>query len=204
MTDRRAATHVPATDIEDGRAGDDLGTLAPRLRELVDRAEILDCLHRYTRGMDRLDRELARSAYHDDAIDVHRDLVKQADEFVDWAFEYHAGQTRHQHIITNHTVELDGDTAHAETYYVFVGAYPEPDAPLTVVGGRYVDRLERRDGRWGIVRRVCTVEWITRPPSLQRGAPVDDDALVDGFTVARDRTDVSYQRPLTVRPAPRP
>ena len=31
-----------------------------RLQELCDRAEILDCLQRYARGIDRLDRELVR------------------------------------------------------------------------------------------------------------------------------------------------
>ena len=43
----------------------------PKLQELCDRAEILDCMHRYARGMDRLDRTLLRSAYHDGAIDDH-------------------------------------------------------------------------------------------------------------------------------------
>ena len=42
-----------------------------RLQELCDGAEILDCLQRYARGIDRLDRELLRSAYHDGAIDDH-------------------------------------------------------------------------------------------------------------------------------------
>ena len=182
----------------------DPAQLTARLGELVDRAEILDCLHRYTRGMDRLDRELARSAYHDDAIDVHRDIVKPVDEFLDWAFAYHAEQTRHQHHITNHTVELDGDTAHTETYYVFVGASLDRDTPLTVAGGRYIDRLERRDGRWAIVRRVCTLEWATRAPAGGRGPAVDVEVLLEPFAVARDGTDVSYQRPLTLRSDARP
>ena len=44
--------------------------------------------------MDRLDRELARSAYHDDAIDEHGGFVGPVDGFLDWAFAYHAGQIR--------------------------------------------------------------------------------------------------------------
>ena len=35
----------------------------------TDREAITDCLYRYTRGIDRLDRDLVRSAYHDDAVD---------------------------------------------------------------------------------------------------------------------------------------
>ena len=92
-----------------------------KLDALLDRAEILDCIHRYTRGMDRLDRELVRSAYHDGAIDEHGGFVGPVGDFLDWAFAYHARQVRHQHYVTNSSVELDGDAAHAETYYAAFG-----------------------------------------------------------------------------------
>ena len=173
--------------------------LMTKVQELADRAEILDCLHRYTRGMDRQDRELARSAYHDDAIDIHLTIVATVDAFLDWAFKYHAKQSCHQHYITNHTVELDGDTAHAETYYLFVGSYPNDERPVTVAGGRYIDRLERRDGRWAIAARVCTAEWENRAESFLRNPPLGPDVLANGLIMARDRTDVSYDRPLDVR-----
>jgi hypothetical protein len=166
---------------------------AQRLVELADRTDILDCMHRYTRGMDRLDRDLVRSAYHDDAVDDHVGFSGPVEGFLDWAFEYHSGQVRHQHYITNHTVELDGDQAHAETYFLFVGTERDPEAALMVFGGRYVDRLERRDGRWAIVVRRCLVEWATNPVSL---LPVEGSAA--GGTVARDHTDASFQRPLVI------
>ncbi len=102
--------------------------------------------------MDRLDRELLRSAYHDDAVDDHVGFVGPVDDFIDWAFAYHATQTRHQHYLMNHTVDIAGDEAHSETYYMFVGTDRDPDKPLIISGGRYVDRLARRDGRWAITR----------------------------------------------------
>jgi SnoaL-like domain len=174
--------------------------MSAKVRELADRAEILDCMHRYARGMDRFDRELVRSAYHEDAIDDHAMFVGRVDDFLDWAFAYHAGQTRHQHFLTNHTVELDGDQAHAETYYTFVGTDADLEVPLRVVGGRYVDRLERRAGRWAIRARVCLVEWQTEAVSGLSPAAL---AFLAGVgTVARDRTDASYDRPLVVRRAP--
>ena len=40
-------------------------------REMKDRQEIYDCIMRYCRGIDRLDRETLLSAYHPDAIDDH-------------------------------------------------------------------------------------------------------------------------------------
>jgi hypothetical protein len=168
-----------------------------RIRAYVDRAEILDCITRYARGMDRLDRDLARSAYHDGAIDDHVGFVGEVDDFLDWAFAYHGGQTRHQHYVTNHHVELDGDVAHAETYYMFVGTERDPTAPLTVFGGRYVDRFERRAGRWGIAVRVCLVEWATDPTSLLPAEAAQ--MLAATGTVARDATDSSYERPLRPR-----
>jgi hypothetical protein len=171
-----------------------------RLEAMLDRSEILDCIHRYCRGMDRLDRDLARSAYHDDAIDDHVAYSGPVDGFLDWAFAYHDSQIRHQHYVTNHSVEVDGDLAHAETYYLFVGTVRDDAAPLTVTGGRYIDRFERRDGRWAIAARTCLVEWMTEAPSLL-GAPAREFAAAFA-TIARDPSDASYDRPLIVSARP--
>ena len=173
-----------------------------KLRERLDQAEISDCITRYARGMDRLDRALARSAYHEGAIDDHVGFVGEVDDFLDWAFAYHGGQVRHQHYVTNHHIELDGDEAHAETYFMFIGTESEPSAPLTVFGGRYVDRFERRQGKWGIAVRLCLVEWATDSKSL---LPANaSDFLAATGTVARTSMDISYERPLQARRAAMP
>ena len=70
---------------------------------------------------------------------------------------------------------------------------------MTVAGGRYIDRLERRGGRWAIAARVCTAEWETQAQSFLRNPPLGPDVLANGLVMARDRTDVSYDRPLDVR-----
>jgi hypothetical protein len=170
--------------------------LAREVRRLADRADIRDCIERYARGVDRRDRELLRSAYHDGAIDDHVGFVGDVDDFIDWAFAYHATQTRYQHYLLNHTAEVDGDTAHAETYYLFVGTDREPANHMTISGGRYVDRLERRDGRWAIAARVCIAEWINESTSM-----ITEDVigmLSSVQTPTKDRTDPSYLRPLTL------
>ena len=105
-----------------------------KLLERLDRAEILDCITRYARGMDRLDRALARSAYHEGAIDDHVGFVGEVDDFLDWAFAYHGNQLRHQHYITNHYAELHADEAHAETYFIFIGTESDPAAHLRPSG----------------------------------------------------------------------
>ena len=80
---------------------------------------------------------------------------------------------------------------------MFIGTERDPAAPLTVFGGRYVDRFERRQGKWGIAVRLCLVEWATDPKSL---LPVDaSDFLAATGTGARDSTDSSYERPLMPR-----
>jgi len=170
--------------------------LATKMRELTDRAEIHDCMMRYARGMDRRDRDVLRSAYHDGAIDDHVGFVGEVDEFIDWAFAYHGTQTRYQHYLLNHTAEITGDTAHAETYYLFVGTDREPANHVTSSGGRYVDRLERRDGRWAIVARVCVVEWITESTSSITEDVIGMLSAVQ--TPTKDRSDPSYLRPLVV------
>jgi hypothetical protein len=67
--------------------------LHTRLQEMIDRADIHDCMVRYARGMDRRDRDLLRSAYHDGAIDDHVGFVGLVDDFIDWALPYHSPAT---------------------------------------------------------------------------------------------------------------
>ncbi|WP_104181940.1 nuclear transport factor 2 family protein [Arthrobacter sp. B0490] len=181
---------------------------------LLDRQEILDCVYRYARGMDRWDRELARSAYHDDAIDDHGQFVGGVDEFLDWAFSVHGeAHASHQHAILNHTCDLDSDgkTAHTESYYHFVSLNNHGE-PWSMVAGRYIDRFEKRNGRWAIAARVVVRDWMATEERIGRenltGLVVgkDFDPTESSFTTSarppmRDRTDPSYDRPLSVEEA---
>lgn len=170
--------------------------LEKMVREMKDRQEIYDCMMRYCRGMDRFDREVIASAYHPDAVDDHGAYIGPVEGFIDYAFALHGRlQQRTQHHITNHYCEIDGDTAHSESYYIFRSL--NVDEPWhSITSGRYIDRLERRDGRWGIVARICTVEVRDKgwDPTGQ---------LLDGpnRVTSRDRNDPSYERPVMVDPA---
>jgi hypothetical protein len=178
--------------------------------ELQDRQAILDCLMRYSRGVDRLDRELLRSVYHDDAIDDHGMFVGDRDEFADWVVGMHSStHLSHQHCLFNHFCDLDGDVAHTETYYMFVGMNRVGE-PLSMSGGRYLDRFEKRDGRWAIAARLCVRDWAPLPtqpdfddPSTLTAIravlpPAVRDFMATGPKVTRDRQDPSYDRPLKV------
>lgn len=170
-------------------------TIGPELRRLLDRQAILDCIHRYARGLDRHDDELVASAYHPDALDHHGGFTGRPDEFIPWANELHLSHwIAHQHFIANHTVEIDGDVAHAESYVL--GALRRKEGMTTdLAGGRYVDRLERRDGEWRIAAREVVIEWVCEVDGAR--ARFDISAFPDG---AWDRTDLSYRRPLEVAP----
>jgi hypothetical protein len=185
------------------------------LVELRDRQQIHDCLMRYSRGIDRLDREVLLSVYHEDAIDDHGVFVGSPREFVDWAVAMHtATHLSHQHCIFNSTCDLDGGVAHTETYYMFVGLNRQGPPALAMSGGRYLDRFEKRDGRWAIAARVCIRDWapLEQPPeqldqvalTIVKGLDERTQQLMrSGPRSARDRSDVSYERPLTIDPSRR-
>jgi hypothetical protein len=94
----------------------------------------------------------------------------------------------------NHHVEIDGDTAHAETYYIFVAR--NRDESMVVAGGRYIDKLERRGGVWRIATRANVIEWATLPPAIPLPFADVPDIDVNGES-RRDKDDISYRRPLT-------
>lgn len=173
--------------------------LSPELvafvREQKDRQEIHDCLIRYARGIDRHDKELMVSAYHPDAYDQHAIAEGNASDFCDWAIGMHGViQTNHQHIINNHSIEIDGDVAHGETYYMFYGDNRE--GPPMLSFGRYIDRFEKRDGKWAIAYRVCIIEKTGHFIQSNNGEEVETKSRSTG-PCTRDRQDLSYVRPLT-------
>jgi hypothetical protein len=173
-----------------------MGANEDALRDLLDEQAIRKVVLRYCRGIDRLDRELVRGCYHDDATDEHGSFSGGVDEFMEWAFRVASRYDVTMHFVGNLLVELraphsDGRrSARAETYGIShhrrAGGPPESNL---LVGFRYVDRFERRgDGAWRIARRVCTTEWVRRddesmwwpiPPGMRTGR--------------RDRTDPVYE-----------
>ncbi len=172
----------------------DLERLARDVQHLKDRRDIEDVVHRHARGHDRFDVDLMTSCYHDDGIDEHGAAVNAGPDYGAWANEIHAqGARLTLHNITSHTCEIDGDTAHAETYVIV--ALLNPDGVTSrFLNGRYVDRLEKRDGEWRIALRRCTLDVLIQGDASLMTSP----QLIAGRYIQgqRDRTDVSYQRPL--------
>ena len=173
--------------------------LERKLCELIDRQEIWSVLLRYARGLDRMDRDLIRSCYWDDATDDHHSFVGTPDAFIDWAFAGNLTSTMQHHGLGNHYCELDGDDAHAETHYTYFGANIELPHLLSI--GRYIDHFQRREGVWKMANRVTVIE-----KNFALETYPHDDWILAGDTThgpmppaTRDRTDVSYQRPVQPR-----
>ena len=165
-----------------------------RLEQLLNRQDILDCLVRFSRGMDRFDRALFLSAFHADAVIAAGEFVGGPAALYDWARELHEqGQSATHHNLLNHSCDIAGDTAHTETYYLFVGR--NRDHTNWMAGGRYIDRLERRDGEWKIALRTNAIEWSGMVPTMAIPFAEVADIQLNGVA-ARSREDLSYLRPL--------
>jgi hypothetical protein len=166
-----------------------------RIDRLLDRQDILDCLTRFSRGMDRFDRELFLSAFHSDAEIAAGPFVGGPVELYDWAAPMHEqGQISTYHNLLNLTCDIDGDVAHTETYYLFVGR--NRDDSNWIAGGRYIDRLEKRSGQWRIALRTNAIEWSGMVPTMDIPF-LDVPGVFTNGAPARSTEDPSYQRPLT-------
>jgi hypothetical protein len=174
--------------------------LLAKLEQMLHRQEILDCVIRFCRGMDRFDREVFLSAYHPDAVIAAGAFVGGPVPLYDWASKLHEqGQSATHHNLLNHRCDIDGDVAHTETYYLFVGR--NRDESNWIAGGRYFDRFERRNGQWKIALRTTVIEWSGMVPTM--GIPFADVPGIDLNGVSsRSKDDPSYQRPLVNKRKP--
>jgi SnoaL-like domain len=174
----------------------ELDELRRDVRHLMDRTEILDCIARHARGQDRHDAELVGGAYHDDGVDEHGKAVNPGPQYAAWANAQHAATSlSHLHNVTTHVCDIDGDVAHCESYVMVVLLSPDAST-TTVMNGRYVDRLERRDGTWRIAVRRSTVDAVISGDASMLSHPFfRQQGYIKG---TRDTSDVSYRRPVSL------
>ncbi len=166
-------------------------SLEEKVQYLWDRQLIEDVLHRYSRGFDRCDMEIAKSAYWPDALDDHPGFCGLAHGMCDHFDAFHKDLwASTQHHITNNQIEIDGDTAHVESY-CFMAATQRDTRELVLIGGRYLRRLEKRAGEWRIAAAVLVADWSLDPESTL-------EMIERGAKATRARTDFSYHRPLEV------
>jgi len=160
--------------------------MSDALQRLVDKDEIRDLMARYARGVDRGDWDGVRATYHGDAYDDHGDYKGGIDGFIDFARSRTGGATQVMHFLGECLIEFaTADVAVAETYFFTAhtlgpeaqrqyGAGSDGGAPVQLSHyGRYVDRVERRDGIWRIAHRIVVFE--AARVSLDAAPPLKPD-----------------------------
>lgn len=153
------------------------------IKELLDRQKCYDVLTRYCRALDRADIDLMRTVYWDDAVDDHGVFDGNAQAFSEFIVkEIQNWFEVTTHSISNVHMEYHGDTMFTESYLTAyhkvsgsrdkVEAIQGPtylskldpealNAPhhVFIFGGRYIDRLEKRNGEWRIAMRQVCMDW---------------------------------------------
>jgi len=162
-----------------------MGVFGSFLEELEARTAIEDCLKRFARAVDRQDWKAAREAYHEGAFDDHGFFKGPPDALLAHVATLHAQQDHSMHFNTNVLIEFQAkDRAFVETYVLVLQRFR--DRRVTA-SARYLDRFEKRNGKWGVVHRTLVFgdmvpEAMAEPPSF----PPE-------FTVQKhDMTDVLY------------
>jgi hypothetical protein len=157
------------------------------LRRLLDERAIRETLFAYCRGVDRMDRPLARACWHAEGSADYRGMFTgSVDALLDWMWKLHERMETHSHQMTNLRIEVAGERAVSESYVTVAlrtkgGASPARDI---LSRGRYVDRWSRRDGRWAIDHRIYLNDWTSF-------VPVPDEPT-SAITGRRDAKDASY------------
>lgn len=129
-----------------------------QLQALIDRNDIIDTLSRYAAGIDQRDAALYRSCFTDELeVDVGGSPGRRtADEWVSQAMNAVSPFQTTQHIITNHTVTIEGDEATCIAY--LQAQHWNPENAL-LVGGYYTDKLVRTADGWRISSLKLTITW---------------------------------------------
>lgn len=196
-------------------------SLEEKLQLVLDRQEIQQVLGTYCRAIDRLDVELLKSVYHPDATDDHGSFSGSAHEFAEFITASMAKVIIDgMHTVTHSVIEVEGNFATAESYYLAYQLCPGGLEAVTgffgeryaqeqiangtidkeqdyICGGRYIDLLEKRDGAWRILRRRITNEWNI----CQTATRIVDQGHIAHFNLPgrRDREDPVYLNTLPGR-----
>lgn len=143
------------------------------LTRLIARADIEDLMARYCRAVDRRDWPALSDCYHPDAHDDHGAYAGGVEGFIAWVSERHATIPFSMHFAGAGLIEmLDETSVVAEVPFVVFRRAPGPEGEIDAeVYGRYLDRLEKRDGAWRYARRKVVIDETRSRPSQRGGGP---------------------------------
>lgn len=156
----------------------------PRITAAVDRMEITEVVNRFMRACDRGDVDALHACYHPDAVEDHLGkFLGNAHEWIDSiADRITDPRTLMTHAVTNHVIDLRGDSAVSEAYITTTNRRLLNGGLFDVqTQSRCIDLFERRGGEWRIARRQLVMEWCREYPSSEtwgHGAVYPDVAAI--------------------------
>lgn len=162
------------------------------LQEMLDEFQLRKLVHAYCRAVDRGDTAALRNLYHDDAVDTHGGFsAGGVDRLLQELVAARPYLRSMQHNVTTANFAIAGDRAEGEIYTIAVHtlAGRERDTDL-VIGGRYLDKYEKRFDTWKIVERTIVTDWarVNDPSAMVASHPIIDDTLKGTL----DQTDPSF------------
>ncbi|WP_328392984.1 nuclear transport factor 2 family protein [Nocardia sp. NBC_00416] len=123
-------------------------------------ARIRDCVVRLARGEDRRDPTLVKDAFWPDATVDFGIFDGTFDQYLNWVIPGSPAVVATQHLLGQTSIDVRDAVALAETQVI---AYHRldtgPEHRDAILGGRYLDRFELRDGRWRISKRIMLYDW---------------------------------------------
>lgn len=138
-----------------------MNDISEQLGALLDREQIRDRIASLARGEDRRDAALIRAAYWPDSTTDFGIFEGSFDAYLDWVVPGSPAIVLTQHLLGQTVIELHGATALAET---LVSSYHRVNLGSEerdfTIGGRYLDRFEKRDGQWRIAQRTMLYDWV--------------------------------------------
>jgi hypothetical protein len=143
------------------------------IHEIGDLQAIRRRLAQHSMAIDRCDLARLKDCYHPDGTVEYRFFDGPADQFADILVGAQTGQPVTLHRTAQMWVQLDGDRANTECYVMAYCQVPDPEGIVKqrFVCGRYLDRLEKRDGEWRLNNRAYVLDSNVNWPGSFAGFP---------------------------------
>ena len=130
------------------------------LRPFLEREKIRDCIARLARGEDRRAADQISSSLWPDSTSDYGVFSGTFDAYLAWVVPGSPAIPVTQHVLGQSVIELDGGVALVETHVTAYHRINMGEAERDIIiGGRYLDRLEKRGEEWRIARRVMLYDW---------------------------------------------
>jgi hypothetical protein len=135
--------------------------ITAQIKSFLEREQIRDRICRLARGEDRRNATLIGACYWPDSITDYGVFSGTYAEYLAWVVPGSPAIPVTQHVLGQSVIELDGAVARVETQVIsYHRVNTGKDEHDTVIGGRYLDRIEKRGDEWRIAQRTMLYDWF--------------------------------------------